>query len=393
MTSPAGGHAPAAGYGSFDFGLTAEQEERARTLHDASIVIDLQWQGPCSPDVWTSELEAELDQAADRDDFTAAYQFLANRAADGRFPAYRELYKASGASAGWVECTLSDERQLLADAYFAARLLNRLPWARRTRTAAQVRAAKSADQIAFLGICAFNQIRPGELHLIDVAHELGLLDVVELAYNQMNFVGTGCTERYDAGLSGFGLEFVRRCNATGVIIDTAHTGHQTTLDACQESAKPVVATHTSAAALYPHDRAKSDEELRAIAATGGVIGVYAIPFYLGPPGQQAPTIELMLDHIDYIAQLTGWQHLGIGPDWPIALPEAVNRRLLVPTLESHGFRAEHGVADVTSTLDGFRDPRDLVNITRGLVARGYRDEQIRGILGENFLRVFAEVCG
>lgn len=287
---------------------------------------------------------------------------------------------------------LTDERQVLGDAFFASRTTSGFAWARRARTAADIRAAKSAGEIALWGMCWLNLLRPDDLHLVEVAHELGVMDVVELAYNRMNFVGAGCTERYDPGLSNFGLQFVRRCNEVGVIVDTAHSGRQTTLDACRASRKPVVATHTGATALYEHERSKSDEELREIAASGGVIGVFAIPFFLGTPGESPPTIELMLDHVDYIVQLVGWEHVAIGTDWPLALPEGVQRRVFLPLTEALGFRNEHDI-DVTATLVGFRDPRDLLNVTRGLVSRSYEDEQIRGILGENFLRVFEDVCG
>jgi len=381
-------------YGGFDFGLSAEQEERARRLHASSVIIDLHFQGPCSPDVWTKELEDELERelATRADDWEFAWNFLTEKALRGDFPLYGQLYGLSGATTGMTACTLSDERQLLADAFLASRMTSGFPWARRARTAADIRAAKEVGEVAFWGVSAFNVLRPDDLHLVDVAHELGVLDVVELAYNTMNFVAAGCTERYDPGLSHFGLEFVRRCNDIGVIVDTAHTGRQSTLDACQVSSKPVVATHTSAATLYAHDRAKTDEELRAIADSGGVIGVYAIPVFLAPPGGSPPTIETMLDHIDYIVQLVGSQHVAVGTDWPLALPHAVQRRVLMPLFETLGFRPEHRI-DVTETIVGFRDPRDLPNITRGLVARGYDEKQIRGILGENFLRVFEQVCG
>jgi membrane dipeptidase len=383
-------------YGHFDFGLTLEQEERANRLHEASTIIDLHFQGPCSPDVWTEAVLTELDHELARrgSDLSFAWGFLHEKAVRGEFDLYRELYRQSGVTTGIVTCVLSDERQLLSDVYKASRTLSAFDWARGARAAEDILAAKAAGGIAFWGVCAYNLIRPDDLRLVDIAHELGVLNVVELAYNRMNFIGAGCTERYDPGLSHFGIQFVRRCNQVGVIVDTAHTGRQSTLDACETSDKPVIASHTSAAALYNCDRAKSDEELQAIAGSGGVIGVNAIPFFLGPPHGPTPTIELMLDHIDYLAQLVGWPHVAIGTDHPIALPTALQQKLLLPLLSSSGFREEHDVGlNLETTLIGFRDPRDLRNITRGLVARGYDDMQIRGILGENFLRVFQDVCG
>jgi membrane dipeptidase len=386
------------GYGRFDFGLSDEQEERAQELHRSSVVVDLHFQGPCSPDVWTPDLVAELDEevgagtsdpAAGMD---AAFRFLLEKALRGDFPLYRDLYVASGATAGLAEGQLTDERHLLADALLASRIVTTFDWARRARTVADVRAAKDANEVAFWGMCWLNLLRPDDLHLVEAAHELGVMDVVELAYNRQNFIGAGCTERVDPGLSDFGRRFVERCNEVGVIVDTAHSGRQTTLDACRASRRPVVATHTGAAALHPHDRSKTDEELRAIADSGGVVGIFAIPFFLGPPDGPRATIELMLDHVDYVVGLIGWEHAAIGTDWPLALPDGILRRVFVPLAASLGFRDEHAI-DAASTLEGFRDPRDLVNVTRGLVARGYQDEQIRGILGENFLRVFEDVCG
>jgi membrane dipeptidase len=382
-------------YGAFDFGLSEEQEERAARLHRESCIVDLTFQGPGSPDVWTAELEAELDAALSErgGDFMFAYWFLLEKALAGEYPEYRELYELSGATAGITEASkLGDREQLLQDALRARRMFDRFPWARRAFRAADVRAAKADGEVALWGMCQFNYLQPGQLDQVNAAHELGLMDTCELAYNQMTFIGCGCTERYDAGLSHFGQQFVRRCNGVGVIVDTSHSGRQTTLDACQASSAPVVATHTSAAALYRCDRAKSDEELRAVAATGGVIGIVCVPFFLAAPGSPGQTIELVLDHVDYVSQLVGVEHVGIGTDWPIALPHALQRRMFIPFLAEIGFREEHGV-DVVAALDGFRDYRDLVNITRGLVGRGYSDGEIAAILGENFLRVFEQVVG
>jgi membrane dipeptidase len=153
---------------------------------------------------------------------------------------------------------------------------------------------------------------------------------------------------------------------------------------------PVNANHTAAQGVYFHARGKSDDALRAIAATGGVIGVVAVPAFL--TSHAAPSIEHMLDHIDYIVSLVGWQHVAIGTDWPLQAPVRLLRAILSTENKAVGFRDEDRL-DVTRRLAGLDDCRDLPNITRGLVKRGYSDEQIRGILGENALRVFGEICG
>jgi membrane dipeptidase len=380
-------------YGGFDFGLSTEQEEHAAAIHRDAVIADMAFQGPCSPDVWTAELREELAAAmATPDDYGAARYFLSDMAARGRFPEYRGLFDASGVTAGFTPCRLKDKETVFDAAARLARMVEGLPWLRRVRRAGDIRAAHAAGEHAVWGMCQENALRPGDLDLIDAAHDLGVLHTADCAYNQMTFIGAGCTERYDPGLSHFGLEFVRRCNDVGVVVDTAHSGRQTTLDACAASRHPVLATHTSAASLFRHDRAKTDEEILAIAETGGVVGVVTVPFFLGVPRAGSSTIALTLDHIDYIANLAGWEHVGIGTDWPLPPPHDVQQSAIRSHVMALGFRAEHDL-DFTAALDGFRDYRDYVNVTRGLVSRGYEEQQIRAILGENFLRVLEHVNG
>jgi membrane dipeptidase len=262
------------------------------------------------------------------------------------------------------------------------------PWVRLATTVAEIRQAKADGVLAVYGNCQPTYGLPRELDAVDRAYAQGLRSLM-LTYNRMDNVGVGCTERVDAGLSNFGVEVVERCSALGVIVDTSHCGRLTTLDACRVSTAPVTANHASAQAVFNHARGKSDEELDAIAATDGVIGVVTVPFFLA---SGRPTIEAMLDHIDHIARRVGWRHVGIGTDWPMQAPEDLLLETVGGLLREIGFRPEDRV-DVTGTLIGFSDYRDMPNITRGLVKRGYDDEQIRGILGENFLRVFAKVCG
>ncbi|AHH98931.1 dipeptidase [Kutzneria viridogrisea] len=378
-------------YGSFPFGLSPEDEARAARLHRDSIVIDMTYQGPCSPDVWTEQLRAELPESAD---YGTAASFLLEKAIRGEFPEYRALFDASGATTGLTGCVLENAQGVLEAAAETARTLAAFDWLRPARRAEDIREAHADGEHALVGMCQLNMLRPSDIDLLDAAAALGVAHTVDCAYNTATFIGAGCTERNDPGLSAFGNAFVDRCNAIGVIVDTAHSGPRTTIDACARSAAPVLATHTSAAALYACDRAKSDEELQAIAATGGVIGVVAVPFFLTDlAADPAPTIELTLDHIDYLVRLVGAEHVGIGTDWPLALPAEVLERTFLPmALSTMGFRPDHQL-DVAATLDGFRDYRDLVNITRGLVSRGYSDQQIEMILGGNFLRVFEQVVG
>src|SRR5690348_3803584 len=130
-------------YGTYDFGLSSEQEKRARELHASSIIVDLHFQGPTSPDVWTEDLLAELLEEHPNPDVSEVLSFLPEKALRGEFPLFRELFLESGATTAMAECPLSsDARELLRSAYDAARIVNTFDWARRALTANDIRAAK-----------------------------------------------------------------------------------------------------------------------------------------------------------------------------------------------------------------------------------------------------------
>jgi membrane dipeptidase len=383
--------------GLFRFGLNEDQEARAAKLHRESIVIDLlsQHAGGNIFAEYPPEMQVDFQskfaaEGSGLDGLTEATYWPYEMSKLGKSNLIQEWLQASGLTCGTYGVDVHDGRDPLLNKWEAlvARYAD-LSWLRYVTTAAEIRQAKQDGRVAFYAHCQPVTPVPRDLNAFDVAYAKGLRSFM-LTYNQMDNIGVGCTERVDAGLSMFGVDVVKHCNALGMIVDVSHCGPLTTLDACRYSRKPVNANHTAARSLSFHARGKSNEALRAIADTGGVIGVVAVPIFLsrGP----APTIEHMLDHIDYIADLVGWRHVAIGTDWPMQAPDELLKRTLGPALKTIGFRDEDQL-DVTKRLTGFNDCRDLINITRGLVKRGYGDEEIKGILGENALRVFADVCG
>ena len=392
-----GGRVP----GQFDFGLSVSQEERAARLHHESIVFDMlsMYAGGNIFAHFPSELQDEfrakmatIERRSEK--WVEAVFWPFEMCTIGRSDLAKQWMLGSGLTCGCydIDIPVYDGGDPLSCPWEAKlERYTKLPWLRLVTSAADIRNAKSDGVI---GIYAnYQPVVPlvRDLKAIDVGYGKGIRSLM-LTYNRMDNVGVGCTDRVDAGLSMVGVDVVRRCNELGIMVDTSHCGALTTLDACRQSKKPVNANHTAARSLYDHPRAKTDECLRAIADTGGVIGVLAVPYFLADkPGA---SVERMLDHIDYIAYRVGWQHVAIGTDWPLQLPDDVLRA----TLGSEEHRKDVGWSadnwrDVTARLVGFEDVRDLPNITRGLVKRGYSDEQVRGILGENALRVFQEVCG
>ena len=242
---------------------------------------------------------------------------------------------------------------------------------------------------------------------VDVEEELDWLNwfymcgirMMGLTYNLRNFVGDGCTERYDSGLSYFGLRVVEGLNELGIIIDTAHCGHKTTLDAVEASKDPVVASHSGCKSVYNHARSKTDEEIKAIAESGGYIGIYTIPTFIAEMG----TIKEFLDQIDYAVNLVGADHVAIGTDngyrtpEPKELTEIYGRTPAKPGVSFwNGFRPEHR-ADLHEASEELRSGSlawtNWPYFTAGLVSRGYSDQEIQKIIGGNCLRVLKRVVG
>jgi membrane dipeptidase len=212
-----------------------------------------------------------------------------------------------------------------------------------------------------------------------------------LTYNKQDAVGAGGTELHDAGLSAFGREVVAYLNDSRIIVDTAHCGPQTTLDACRYSKAPVVASHTSSKAVFAHDRGKADDVLKALADTGGVIGVVTVPFFIAEP--KTADLNTWANHVEHIAELVGPQHVAIGTDWPMPGP-MWSLELVADFAAQNGFRGEEHQIDSTGyTMVGFDDYREFSNLSRVLVARGWSDDDILGVLGGNALRVIREVLG
>jgi membrane dipeptidase len=210
--------------------------------------------------------------------------------------------------------------------------------------------------------------------------------VSQLTYNARNLIATGSTERNDSGLSDYGVSVVERMNQLGMAVDVSHCGDTTTLDACGVSKQPVLITHSNCRALNPHPRCKTDEAIRKIAASGGVMGITGVRMFVS--AKEPTTIENLLDHYDHVAKLVGVEHLGIGSDIGLdgydALPEPVRKKLHASYKASYGFREK-------DDIEGVDHPKRAYDLTEGLIRRGYSDANIELILGANFQRVLSQI--
>lgn len=234
----------------------------------------------------------------------------------------------------------------------------------------------------------------GELAAIRVFFQLGAR-MAHLTYNRRNLIGDGCGEARDAGLSDFGRAVVAEMNRVGMLVDVAHSGPQTSLDAARVSGAPMCASHTVCASLNAHIRAKPDEVLRAIADTGGIVGICCVPGFLGG----AADISALLDHVEHVVKTVGVDVAAIGSDTgyhpPAAEPDtAPARRRTWPGWEmlwpGDSFPYDPQYAPrwerQMQTLAWTNWPL----FTVGLVQRGYSDDEVCKIIGGNVLRVIRD---
>jgi membrane dipeptidase len=185
-----------------------------------------------------------------------------------------------------------------------------------------------------------------------------------------NRLGGGSTDPRD-GLSAYGAEIVARMNTLGMAIDVSHCSDRTTLDAFAASRKPVLITHSNCRALVPTSaRCETDEAIRRMAATGGVMGVTMVRFFVRSHGPA--TINDVLDHIDHVAKLVGVEHVGVGTD-----------------VDLRG--RDHGHVTRRSDLDGVDYSRKIYDLAEGLIRRNYSAANIELILGKNFERALAAI--
>lgn len=271
--------------------------------------------------------------------------------------------------------------------------------ARVVKTVADIETATDCGDTAV--IMGFQDTKPigNDRWKLELFADLGLR-VLQLTYNEQNYVGAGCCETEDTGLSDFGREIVEDCNDLGLLIDLSHCGDRTTMGAIEHSSDPVACTHVGVRELCEAPgRNKTQEKLEALADNGGVAGITLFPPLVkreeGSHQVAESTVEDVLDHIEYAVEVMRVDHVGIGTDLD---DRSLDRGETPPTSALRHYRPSHpavygaGQTDVYDPYpDGVHRHTELPTLTAGLVDRGYTDEEIAKILGGNFLRLFEAV--
>jgi membrane dipeptidase len=266
-------------------------------------------------------------------------------------------------------------------------------------TAEDIRRAKREGKAAFIMAAQGGDFIGNKLHRIEAFHKLGLRMMLP-AYNTTNGICDGALDRTSSGLTRFGQLVVDECNRVGVLLDCTHLGKQSSLEIIERSSQPVVFSHSNPNGVVPNPRNIDDDQIKLCVEKGGMIGLAPWgPLVMKPTDSHWPTVDDFIDHIDYVANLTGTtDSIGIGTDMSLGTyPDHDHDPWGEPEYPDvagrYGSLITTDVRSPMRALDGFWNYTHVTNFIDRMLARNYTENDVRKILGENYLRVFAQVWG
>lgn len=219
----------------------------------------------------------------------------------------------------------------------------------------------------------------GDINMVEIYHTLGVRQML-FAYNLNNSAAGGCHD-IDIPLTKFGVEILAEMNRVGIIVDASHVSYLSSMELIERSSSPVVFSHSNPWSIWRHQRNIKDEQIKACAARGGVIGLNGLAIFIGDNDSSS---ESLLRHLFKLIDLAGTAHVGLGfdytPDITVDLGAILRAR---PDYWPAGQQYD--------TLNiGHSGPSRIPDLVHGMQARGISESEIRGILGENFARVARE---
>lgn len=262
------------------------------------------------------------------------------------------------------------------------------------RSIADLRAAKSTKRFGLIYGFQDTVAIGDDIARVKRYHDAGVR-IVQLTYNVRNLVGDGCLQPENGGLTPFGRQVVAELNRLRIIVDTSHTGEQSTIDAIELSSGPIAITHSACRAVADRPRSKRDHVIRKMADKGGVIGIYMMPFLtMGA----APTSADLIKHIEHAINIAGEDHVGIGSDLSTT-PHVVDaeymrvHRTFVEGRQRAGVAAPGEDPAVPMFVTDLNSPRRMEMIADKLAARGHSSARIEKVIGANFVRLCRDVWG
>ena len=255
------------------------------------------------------------------------------------------------------------------------------------RTASDVLKARKEGRTAiFFG---FQNCSPIEdnIGLVEVCHQLGVR-FMQLTYNNQSLLGTGCYEENDPGITRMGKQVIKEMNRVGLVVDMSHSAERSTLEAIEISERPIAITHANPTFWHPALRNKSDEVLKALGESGGMLGFSVYPHHL-KDGSNC-TLESFCTMIADTADLMGINSIGIGTDLCQNQPDSVVEWMRNGTWTNDRDYGEGSAsfAGFPDQPEWFRDNRDFANIESGLLSKGFSNEDVELVMGKNWLNFF-----
>jgi membrane dipeptidase len=359
-------------------GLTAEERERAQRLLRDSLVISLH----DHPSRFPQRMEETPDYYRTGRQHTA----YAGLAASGMTVVFDNMMDGTACVTGHAPWRWDD---IITDLGMRQADLAHQTGVTTIRTVADIDEAYRSGRVGLVfGLEAATPIE-NEIDRLDVLYGLGLRQI-GIAYSDANSLGSGLGETTDGGLTAFGRRAVTRMNKLGLAVDVSHSSDRTSLDVCEQSDQPIFMTHAGSRMVWDIPRMKPDAVLKAVAETGGVIGMSAAPHTTLSAAHPRHSIESVMDHFRYIVDLVGIEHVAFGPDTlygdHVQLHKVFGHLLGISRVTS-------GPAfDPVEYVDGLENPTEnFANICGWLVKNGFDDESVRAVLGGNIYRALQAI--
>lgn len=352
--------------------ITPEQEARAARLHDESLVVDIYggpFSAPRSIRGWRAGTLKDNGEWIPPTDTAVKDHLVPDMRAGGVDCVVAAAFSPDDLALWLREFQTSGDATILAV------------------SAEDVRQARKDGKVSFIlgaGGTPGNGVE-SDLNRIILYRHIGIRTWA-LTHSARNLISDGCGEPAGAGLSNLGRLIVKELNAQKILVDVSHISDAGFYDVIDLSEAPIIATHSNCRSLCEHGRNLTDDMIRQIAAGGGLISLNFFPLFVRP---ENATVFDLVDHIDHISNLVGPKYIGLGPDFCAGRYGWVMRSWWSRGSSDHNARAEKPY----DFPEGVEDITQMKNMTRALVMRGYSDQEITGILGENYLRLLDKVTG
>jgi len=302
-------------------------------------------------------------------------------------PIFRELREGNVAAISVTICYHEDFRETVEAMIDWHRMIDQhSALLMRGRSAADIHEAQRLGKTAVFFASQNPSCIEDDIGLVEILNALGL-KVMQLTYNNQSLLGSGCYEAADGGITRMGREVIREMNRVGMVIDMSHSGERSTFEAIELSARPIAITHANPKRWHDVARNKSDGLLKALAASGGMLGLSLYPLHLA--GGSACTLESFTEMAARLADMIGVDHIGIGSDLCQGHGDGIIEWMRSGRWTKAPPALGTGKAVLPPQPAWFRDNRDWEKIGSGLTARGFSAEDAGKILGGNWQRYFA----